>query len=162
MNTRNHPQGFTLLELMLVIGIIALIAAVAIPNFKPVLHDAELEQSAQFLQADLMKARQMAKNGEETDKKRARVVFIPPDQYRIELETGDSSGNYETVATKRLAANCSFDSLPAEDYIVFNNDGSANDGSADIVDDPLEISINNDSATISVYRATGRVEVSYR
>lgn len=89
------------------------------------------------------------------DKKRVKVVFILPDQYRIELENGENSGIYEPVATKRLAANCSFDSL-SEDNVVFNNNGSAL-----IADDHLDISINNASATIRVYRTTGRVEVTY-
>ncbi|MGE5544112.1 MAG: Tfp pilus assembly protein FimT/FimU [Bacillota bacterium] len=153
MSSRNHPQGFTLLELMLALGIIALIALVAVPNFRPVLKDAQLEQSVQLLQADLMEARQMARGRE--DKKRVKVVFILPDQYRIELENGENSGIYEPVATKRLAANCSFDSL-SEDNVVFNNNGSAL-----IADDHLDISINNASATIRVYRTTGRVEVTY-
>jgi|GEM_PF-1991433 len=151
MNSRNHSQGFTLLELMLAIGIIALIAVVAVPNFRPVLKDARLEQSVQFLQADLMKARQMAKGNEEH--KRTRVVYIPHGRYRIELETGEGSGSFEPVATKRLATGCSFDSLTAEEAVVFNNNGSA--------DGRLSISINNESARISVNHVTGRIEVEY-
>lgn len=143
-------QGFTLLELILVIGLIVLLTVVAIPNFRPLLSDAQLEQSVQLLQADLMKTRQMAIK---EDQKRSRVEFIIPSRYEIQIE--NDSNEFELMATKRLAAGCSFDLLPSENKVFFNHDGSANGC--------LTISIVNKGSTgwLTVDETTGRVEVSY-
>ncbi|NSW83974.1 MAG: prepilin-type N-terminal cleavage/methylation domain-containing protein [Syntrophothermus sp.] len=58
---RSLHRGFTLLELLLVIGLLCLLIAVAVPDFKPVLHEADLEQSVRVLEVDLGWARAAAR-----------------------------------------------------------------------------------------------------
>lgn len=138
-------QGFTLLELLLVIGLIALLTALVVPNFKPVLHDAQLEQALQVLQADLMQTRQTARAME----KPTSLKVISATDYQIYIESTLSS-------SKRLADGCSFESPPANSSVVFDKHGSPGDV-------PVTFVIENRGSTgeVKVKASTGRIEVSY-
>lgn len=142
---KHSEKGFTYLELMLVIGIIAIIVAFAIPNFRPVLYDARLEQAVQQLEADLMYARQLAR----TEKKACDVGFTEPGGYRIEL-----AGS--VVKTQELPSGTRWNPIPSS--LRFNRDGSP--GSSDITF-WIEGS-DGTRAGVNVYAGTGRVEVQYQ
>jgi len=140
---KQSERGFTLLELMLVIGIIAVILAFAIPNFRPALDDARLEQAVQQLEADLMYARQLARTNQ-TD---PQVVFTLSG-YRIEVD-GSS------ISTQTLASGTHWDPVPSP--LSFNSDGSpgANDVAIWLK------GADGTRAGVTVYGETGRVEVVY-
>jgi Tfp pilus assembly protein FimT len=134
---------------MLVIGLIALFTVMVVPNFKPVLHDAQLEQAVQVLQADLMRTRQIAREY----KMNAKLTIINSTSYKIEKET---SGTVELMmASKRLTDGCIFQSPAANSTITFDLDGKATSNP--------QIVIENQGSTghINVIANTGRVEVSY-
>ena len=146
-----NRQGFTLLELLLVIGLIALLTALVVPNFKPVLDSAQLEQAVQILQADLMKTRQTARAMEEV----TRLRIVDGNHYSIETETSPGVFGSLTSSPKRLADGCSFESPPVDSFVAFNPDGSP--------EAPVTFVIENQgSKGVLVVKAdTGRIEVSY-
>ncbi|MGE5415979.1 MAG: Tfp pilus assembly protein FimT/FimU [Acidobacteriota bacterium] len=56
-----RSRGFTLVELMIVIAVIAIVTAFAIPNFRPVLEESRAEEGVQVLQSSLRAAREIAR-----------------------------------------------------------------------------------------------------
>ncbi|MDP3044857.1 MAG: prepilin-type N-terminal cleavage/methylation domain-containing protein, partial [Bacillota bacterium] len=108
---KQSERGFTLLELMLVIGIIAVILAFAIPNFRPALDDARLEQAVQQLEADLMYARQLAR----TEQTASEVEFSSAG-YEIKI-------NNSVIKTQTLASGTQWDPVdPVPSSLSFNSD----------------------------------------
>ena len=75
-------SGFTLLELMIVVAVVALLLVVGLPAYSDLLAERQLEQAMNQLQADVTLARQMAwhKRGAGI-----RIRFFPGEQwcYRI-------------------------------------------------------------------------------
>ena len=57
---RKAPRGFTLLELLVVVAIIALVSAIALPTVLPALNEARVSESARILQAILAGTRDTA------------------------------------------------------------------------------------------------------
>ena len=57
---RKAPRGFTLLELLVVVAIIALVSAIALPTVLPALNEARVSESARVLQAILAGTRDAA------------------------------------------------------------------------------------------------------
>lgn len=60
--TRTHPQGFTLVELVLVMIIIGVIAAIAMPRFAQATARQQLDAAANRLVSDLEKAQHHARS----------------------------------------------------------------------------------------------------
>ena len=72
-------SGFTLIEMMVVIGILVIITSIAIPNFMSLLPGIRLNGAARQVMGDLMAARMKAVKLN----KRTKVFFDTSSQYRI-------------------------------------------------------------------------------
>lgn len=143
---KQSERGFTLLELMMVIGIIAVILTFAIPNFRPALDDARLEQAVQQLEADLMYARQLAR----TEQTASEVVFSSAG-YEIKIDDC-------VIKTQTLASGTQWDPVdPVPSSLSFGSDGSPG-----VTDAAIWLKgADGTRARVTVYGGTGRVEVVY-
>lgn len=80
-----NKNGFTLVEMLVVIAIIILVSVVAVPAITPVLKGQRLNKGARIVQAQALAARVMAINSRET----RRLVF---DSINYKLSIRDESG----------------------------------------------------------------------
>jgi type IV fimbrial biogenesis protein FimT len=107
-------NGFTVYELLTVIGIIAIVAAIGTPNLISWRNDAKLRGASNTLRADL----QMAKLRALREKAIVAVVFTA-NGYTIFLDNGANAGDWnldadETlIKSRQLPAGVSID-LPTE------------------------------------------------
>ncbi len=89
-STPCNKKGFSLIETMIVLGIIVIMAAIGIPTFSRMLPDMRLRSAAQDLYANLQAAKLDAvqKNNNATDDTASNVIF----------HTGNGKlGTYQTV-----------------------------------------------------------------
>jgi type IV fimbrial biogenesis protein FimT len=82
----NCQKGFTVLELMTVIGIMAIMAAIGVPNYLSYIPKARLNGAARMVMEDLMKARMQAIKSNASTK----IFFINNHEYKI---CNDADGN---------------------------------------------------------------------
>ena len=87
---RKKESGFTLIEMMIVIAVFAIVAAIAIPNFMSLLPGMRLNGAARQVMGDLMAARMKAVKLNQ----RTKVFFYSSSQYK----TCDDANNDATVA----------------------------------------------------------------
>ena len=83
-------SGFTLIEMMVVIAVLVIMAAIAIPNFLTLLPGMRLNGAARQVMGDLMAARMKAVKLNQ----RTKVFFDNSAEYRI----CDDADNNDTVA----------------------------------------------------------------
>ena len=90
---RKRQSGFTLIEMMIVIAVLAIMSAIAIPNFMSLLPGMRLNGAARQVMGDLMAVRMNAvkQNNE------FKVFFNSPgaNQYQI-LDDDDNDGTADT------------------------------------------------------------------
>lgn len=154
LQTQGRP-GFTLLELVLVVAVISILVWLAVPNFRPVLREARLEQAVKQLQGDLLYARQLAVTSGES-----QVVFAvggDASQYAV-------AASSSTTKVKQLPPGISVEEVKqggvplADKRITFNSSGSP--GEMD-----LQVLVGDgrgERAALNVKAVTGRVEVDYQ
>ena len=100
MSLYNKQSGFTLIEMMIVIGLLSVFAGIAIPNFLSYLPKSRLNGAARQVMGDLMAARMQAvsQNNE------FKVFFLNDHEYKI-LDDDDNNGsidNGEWTQTKDI------------------------------------------------------------
>ena len=88
---KKRTLGFTLIEMMVVIAVIAVLSAIAVPSFMEYARNQRLNGAARQVYTDLMNARQQAV----TENKKIIVQFVNNHQYQF-VRDNDAS---ETVTT---------------------------------------------------------------
>jgi prepilin-type N-terminal cleavage/methylation domain-containing protein len=119
--TMRDNTGFTLIELMVVIVLIATLTAISIPNFLAYLPNASLKSAARELYSNL----QLAKMGAIKNNTNCTITFSAPGTYAI------SGAMTETVALADYGYGVTFDGPSNETFdeasIAFNSRGIPSD-----------------------------------
>lgn len=161
---RGRSAGFTLLEMMVAVAIIAILLRLAAPSFSSFMAEARLSAESEALAGALMSARgEAAARG-----MRVRVVPTPstPADWTAEtvVRLGATGDVLSTIPASRDSVTVSGD-ISSLKYIEFNPDGSL--APADPLDPahdfPLELKLcdgKNTSGRHIVINASGYVTVS--
>jgi len=96
----HKKKGFTLLELIIVIAIIAILSAIGAPTFSSYMATRRLNGAARQVQSDLFAARMRAIS----DNKLVAVSFINNNQYTIFFDNNNNGSidSGETIVTKSI------------------------------------------------------------
>lgn len=122
-------KGFTLVEILIAVGIIVLIAGIAIPNLRSFSEDTTLSQAANNVSENIRKVQANAFSGVKCstgDISTSWSVFFIPAQNRFELICNYSVDNIETSITEEsitlaeidLSVTCG-EEVPDDKRIVF-------------------------------------------
>jgi type IV fimbrial biogenesis protein FimT len=97
MRLFNKQSGFTLIELIVIIAIVAVFAGIAVPNFLSYLPKYRLNGAARQIMGDLMAARMKAVKENTT----VKVAWVSDHEYKIwtdgEEKTVNIQSNYRDV-----------------------------------------------------------------
>lgn len=126
MSFHNKQSGLTLIEIMIVIGIIAIFAGIAIPNFLSYMPKYRLNGAARQVMGDLMAARMKAVSLNHM----VKVFFYSNYQYKIcddadnSGTVGDDEGDVQLRDIQREYSDVTFNSSNPPDP-VFSPRGTA-------------------------------------
>jgi len=116
MSLHNKQSGFTLIEMMIVIAIMAIFVGIAVPNFLSYMPKHRLNGAARQVMGDLMAARMKAVSLNH----RVKVFFYSNHQYKIcddanndgtvddgegNVQVKDIHSNYHDVTLTKSACN---------------------------------------------------------
>jgi prepilin-type N-terminal cleavage/methylation domain-containing protein len=87
--TRQRRQGFTLLESMVVLAILGVVAALALPGMLPMIHKAKLDGAAEIVAGVVVQARTRAMSARRCVRVRLETVAGQPNVVAEELRTFD-------------------------------------------------------------------------
>jgi type IV fimbrial biogenesis protein FimT len=116
-------KGFTLVEIMVVIAIMAILGAIAAPNLRGFMAQKRLKGAARQVMSDMMWARMQAVS----QNNRFKVTFVNSSQYSI-VDDNNNNGTAdtgETVVTKDIHPDYQDVSLSANGAVVFFPGGNA-------------------------------------
>jgi len=150
-NLKKNHNGFTVMEIILVVAIMGIMAAIAIPAFMKMLPGMRLNGAARQVMGDLMAARMKAVKLN----RKTKVIFDDNHQYRI-CDDADSNGTVDDgegdVETRNIQTEyygVMLDSIPTP--IIFQPRGTATNKT---------VTLNNSSGSKSLTVAiTGRVKI---
>lgn len=163
-------KGFTLIELMVVIGIIGVIIAIAVPNFAAMQAKARIKAGAYEVAQDIRQIRERALSMgrdytlERVDTRRYKVTSPEGNEYIYTLgaSTGGNlrfgvgptyTAGVPPEANLASAPANGFDFLPNPDILVLNGRGGAYHGVIYITDNRNNYAIGiNSLGKIKVYR----------
>lgn len=121
--TKLHQNGFTLLELMLVIGILVIIATISRDFYGSFVPGAQLEDNAKTIIYDLRNTRDKAMNGQDSRLWGIHFVNGVSDYYEIFSTPTDYNDVAKTILVTSYLRNGIMFSSPAEGNnldIIFN------------------------------------------
>lgn len=130
---RSHRDGFTLIELMVVVGILALVSGIMIPSFSNYTRNQSLKQAQENFKSDLRSIQNRALTGTGSDK----TFGSPPNPalyWAISYTAGGSSYTVYLTASN-ICGTSTIESLTSNlpSNITFNSSGcllfSLEDGS---------------------------------
>lgn len=142
------PKGFTLLELLIVIAILAVLSSIGIGEYRNYVKNVELEEAGKILSYDLVAARTKAAAGEDQRKWGIRLVNSSSQYYLLFSTPTDFSDAQKTVkATTTLTGN-----------IVFSTPSSGN--SLDIIFSKIQATTTTTSASLTVEGKTKTITIN--
>ena len=151
MNLPGNHRGFTLTELMIVVALMAILAAIAVPNIIAQMPKYRLNGAARQVLSDLMAARMQAvsQNNE------FKVFFLDNHRYMI-LDDDDNDGTAdagETTQTKDIQADYPDVTFSSTNDPIFHPGGTASNLAT--------ITLSNTSGTRSItISSAGRVKIN--
>jgi len=98
---RKRQSGFTLIEMMIVIGVLTIMASIAIPSFMSLLPGMRLNGAARQVMGDLMAARMKAVK----QNNRFRVFFNNPGTNEYTILDDDNNNNSADTGEATTAKN---------------------------------------------------------
>ncbi len=116
-------RGFTLVEMVIVIALLAIIAAIAAPHFQTYMAQRRLNGAARLVMTDLMDARMKAVS----ENNQFKVFFLDTHQYKV-LDDENNNGTEdtgETSVTKDIQSNYPGVTLSASAHPIFYPRGTA-------------------------------------
>ncbi len=141
-------NGFTLIELMVVLAIISIMFAIMIPNVSGYMSSLEINAAADELATDLRSARQLAIS---KNVKTVIIINVNARQYSLyrmpmpgETLSGpgwsDGTNNYFPVTVRSLSGNgtIGYQTIPnavSSPFVIFNSDGSSSGGTLYLMPD---------------------------
>jgi type II secretion system protein H len=152
-------RGFSLVEVLVVIAILAVVLAIAAPNFTAYRDNTNLKEAARSISSDM----QLAKQRAVSESRNYRINFSEAENtYTIQQQTVPNVEGYTDLITKTVGAgNTAIKILGTPSfsggvsYVTFQSRGTSTFGSLQLKHDRRPL-----VATITT-QITGRVRVGY-
>jgi type IV pilus assembly protein PilA len=123
MQMKQGQQGFTLIELMIVVAIIGILAAIAIPQYQDYIARSQVTRVVGEISALKTAAEEQLMRGQQPSGDGDTVGFVGSDlveTFALDFETGDGSG----TITGTLGTNASTAVTDANVVLTRTNDGA--------------------------------------
>lgn len=153
MCTVESREGFSLVELMIVIALIGIIAGIAVPSYQSYIRKTNFKSAVRELTSDLFYTKEKGIS----ESRIFRISFTADSGiYAIQRETA-TAGTYETVQTRDISSRDDIKVTGAafggKSYIEFQPRGTCTSGSVAVANDKWTATINLNN--------TGRTYVTY-